>query len=109
MSLEIQEPPWSAHGWTEGLGHDSLPAICLGEGCNRVRRLDADRALVSDHSLPRQQVAALLESPLNAGLLRSPCMEQVKAWRSPRLELPTEDFFVEAPGARQIVGVNREM
>ena len=32
-------------------------------------------------------------------------MEQVKAWWSPRLELPSEDLFVEAPGARQIVGV----
>src|SRR5260221_13457706 len=109
IAFGILEPHEFADGWNDGLRHDNFPTICLGERCDRVRRLDADRALVSDHSLPRHQFASLLEGPLNAGILRSPRMEQVKAWRSPGLELPAEHILVEASGPRQIIGVDREM
>jgi len=69
-----------------------------------VDPLDADRAFETGHGGAVVGLAAFVEQTLDAGVGLIAGVDEVEVGRSPRFEAPSEDLFVEKPGACDVVG-----
>src|SRR5207302_3054370 len=85
--------------------HDHLAAVLLDGGDGRLEVLDAEAELHAGHGL-----AADLAPPLQgADEAVAGAARLVEAGRPPGSEAPAEHLLVEALGARDVLGVDREV
>src|SRR5713101_6967429 len=101
--LNFDEP---AHRGNFAFRHDDLAAIRDNGRPRRVDVRDPKGALIAVHALARHDFVAFLQSSLDSWLFFVAGGDQEETWRSPRLKLPTERFFIEALRPRQVIGMN---
>src|SRR5579862_3199486 len=87
------------------LRHDNLASIRRDGGRGGVDVGDGYGAFITRHALAGHDFMPLLQGPLNSGILLVARRNQEETRRSPRLEAPVENVFVEATRPRQVVGM----
>ena len=101
--LELGE---DADGRDRRLRHDDAPVMFRDGVGDRVEVVHGDGAFEAIRAADAARLLALVQQSQHARLALVARVHEIEIRRSPRLEAPAEDRFVEAAAALDIVGVD---
>src|SRR5437868_4254239 len=101
--LELRQ---DADGRDRRLFHDDAAAVFHDRRTHAVEIVDGDGALETVRPALAPRLLALVQQPLHTWPLLVACVNKIEIRRTPRLEAPAQNGFVEPPAALHIFGVN---